>query len=137
MGLILDTCILIDAERAGQDILDLITSVRGRTGSIDLSISSVSLVEMAHGVTRSRSERQSRSRRLFLEDLRSEIIVRPVTEEIAVRAGLLDGELQARGVTVGLADLLIGVTALHHGHGVLTSNVRHFKAVPGLEVVEL
>lgn len=136
MGLILDTCILIDAERAGQDILGLVALVRGKTGSLDISISSVSLVEMAHGVTRARSERQIRSRRFFLNDLRSEIVILPVTEEIAVRAGLLDGELQARGVTVGLADLLIAVTALHHGHGVLTSNVRHFRAIPELEVVE-
>jgi len=49
----------------------------------------------------------------------------------------LNGRLKAKGVTLGLADLLIGVTALHHGHGVLTSNIRHFRAVPGLEVVEL
>jgi predicted nucleic acid-binding protein len=128
---------LIDAERAGQDILELIASVRGETGSIDLSMSSVSLVEMAHAITRARSERHSGSRRRFLDDLRSEIVIHPVTEEIAVRAGLLDGELQARGVTLGLADLLIGVTALHHGHGVLTSNVRHFKLVPARDVVEL
>jgi predicted nucleic acid-binding protein len=137
LGLILDTCVLIDAERAGQNVLDLVASVRGRTGSIDLFISAVSLVEMAHGITRARSGRHSGSRRLFLNDLRSEIVIWPVTEEIAVRAGLLDGELQAKGVTVGLPDLLIGVTALHHGHGVLTSNVRHFKAIPGLEIVEL
>jgi len=137
LGLILDTCILIDAERAGQDILNLIAWIRGKTGSGDVFISAVSLVEMAHGITRARSERHSRSRRLFLDDVRSEIVILPVTEDIAVRAGLLDGELQARGVTVGIADLLIGVTALHHGHGVLTNNVRHFRLVPGLEVLEL
>lgn len=137
MGLIVDTCILIAAERAGQDVLDLVQAIRGHTGRIELSISAISLVEMAHGISRARSERIRQSRELFLGDLRSQVPVYDVTATIGMRTGLLEGELLARGLTVGLADLLIGVTALHHGHGVLTSNVRHFRAVPGLEVVEL
>jgi hypothetical protein len=36
-----------------------------------------------------------------------------------------------------LSDLLIGVTALELGFGVGTSNLRHFRLVPGLSIVQL
>jgi predicted nucleic acid-binding protein len=34
-----------------------------------------------------------------------------------------------------LADLLIGVTALEFGYRIAKANVRHFKMVPGVEIV--
>ena len=57
--------------------------------------------------------------------------VHPVTVPIALRAGQIDGELQATGVRVALADLPIGATALMLGHAVATGNKRHFGIIPG------
>ena len=51
-------------------------------------------------------------------------------------AGKIDGEQRAQGVTIPFADLLIGVTALEHGYSVVTVNVRHFRLIPGLSVVQ-
>jgi predicted nucleic acid-binding protein len=36
-----------------------------------------------------------------------------------------------------MADLLIGVTALEPGYGVVTANVRHLERIPGLNIVQL
>lgn len=63
--------------------------------------------------------------------------VYPVSVSIALRAGKLDGENQARGLKVPLPDLLIGVTALELGYSVGTANLRHFKQIPGLTVLQL
>jgi len=52
--------------------------------------------------------------------------VHPVTAAIALRTGQIDGESQARGIRIPLADLLIGVTALELGFSVATHNARHF-----------
>jgi len=52
-------------------------------------------------------------------------------------AGQIDGESQAPGTSLPLSDLLIGVTALELGYSVATSNVRHFRSIPGLSVVQL
>ena len=38
------------------------------------------------------------------------------------------------GQTTGAHDLLIAATALAHGYGVMTDNIRDFERVPGLEV---
>ena len=63
--------------------------------------------------------------------------IHPVTVPIALRVGQIDGESQAKGVRVPLADLLIGGTALELEYGVATANLRHFQKIPGLTVVPL
>jgi predicted nucleic acid-binding protein len=49
----------------------------------------------------------------------------------------IDGEQRAQSVTIPFADLMIGVTALEHGYAVATVNLRHFRLIPGLEIVQL
>jgi len=60
-----------------------------------------------------------------------------VSASVALRAGRIDGESQARGLKIPLPDLLIGITALELGYNVGTRNLRHFKQVPGLSVLQL
>ena len=51
-------------------------------------------------------------------------------------AGKLDGEQQSKGVVIPFRDLLIGATALSLGYAVLTVNLRDFRRIPGLSVVQ-
>jgi predicted nucleic acid-binding protein len=51
------------------------------------------------------------------------------------RAGKINGQQAAHGIAFPLADLLIGVTALEVGYSVLTTNLRNFQLIPGLQVV--
>jgi predicted nucleic acid-binding protein len=53
---------------------------------------------------------------------------------IALHAGKIDGNLQAKGTRIPLGDLLIGATALELGYSVATHNIRHFEAIPDLTV---
>jgi predicted nucleic acid-binding protein len=52
-------------------------------------------------------------------------------------AGKLDGEQQSKGVVIPFGDLLIGATALSLGYSVLTVNLRDFRRIPGLSIVQL
>ncbi len=128
---------LIDAERARSNVRASLQLAYERTGYADLAVSTITLVELAHGVARSPTDAIRRLREQFLADVRSQIPVYAVDEAIAVTSGLLGGRLKSEGIALGLADLIIGVTALHFGHGVLTRNVRHFKMIPELDVVQL
>jgi predicted nucleic acid-binding protein len=65
------------------------------------------------------------------------MIVHPVSLAIAQLAGRIEGEQAAKGVSIAIEDLIIGVTALHLGFDVATLNVRHFQRIPGLNVVSL
>jgi len=71
------------------------------------------------------------------DDLLAGTPVHPVTIAIALRAGQTDGQMQAAGKRIALADLLIGSTALELGYSVATANVRHFATIPDLSIERL
>ena len=137
MGLILDSSVLIAAEREGKNARQVLMAIRQRIGETEVCISVVTLIELAHGAARADTPQRRLKRHEFIEELISAMPVHPVTVGIALRAGQLDGESQMQGLMVPLADLLIGVTALELGYSVGTSNVRHFGHVPGLSVMHL
>jgi len=137
MGLILDSSILIAAERQGKNARQVLTAIAQTIGEMEVGISVVTLIELAHGAARADTpERRSRRER-FIQELLTAIPVYPVTVSIALRTGQLDGENQLRGLRIPLADLLIGVTALELGYGLYTTNIRHFNRVSGLSVTQL
>lgn len=137
MGLILDSSVLIAAERQGKNAHQALTSIAQGIGDTDVGISVVTLIELAHGAVRADTPERKATREKFIEELLTAMPVYPVSVSIALRTGKLDGENQARGIKVPLPDLLIGVTALELGYSVGTANIRHLKQIPGLTLVQL
>jgi predicted nucleic acid-binding protein len=137
MGLILDSTVLVAAERQGQSARQMLGSVARRSAETEVGISVVTLIELAHGAARANTPERKAKRQKFLDELQTVMPVYPVTVSLALRAGKIDGENQALGVRVALADLLIGVTALELGFIMGTANLRDFQRIPGLSVVEL
>jgi tRNA(fMet)-specific endonuclease VapC len=137
MGLILDSSVLVAAERQGQNARQMLASVAQRVTETEIGISVVTLIELAHGAARANTPERKAKRRKFIEELQTAMPIHPVTVPLALRTGKIDGENQARGVQVALPDLLIGVTALELGYSVGTASLRDFQRVPGLSVVQL
>ena len=137
MGLILDSSVLISAEREGKNARQVLESLAGEISETDVAISVVTLIELAHGAIRADTSERKLKREKFLEELLIAMPVYPVTVTIALRTGRLDAENQIQGFRVPLPDLLIGVTALEFGYSVATSNLRHFKQIPELKVLQL
>ena len=135
MGLILDSSVLIAAERKGSNARQALTEIARSAAGEDVALSVVTLIELAHGAARADAPERKAMRRQFLQELTTALPVHPVTVPVALRAGQIDGENTAKGVRIALSDLLIGVTALELGYRVATANVRHFRMVPGLEIV--
>jgi predicted nucleic acid-binding protein len=111
--------------------------VRAKHGEAVCALSVVTVVELTHGIYRAKGDADRERRRAFSEELRRDMVMHPVSVEIAELAGRIEGEQAARGISIALEDLLIGATALHIGYDVLTLNVRHFQMIPGLLVVQL
>jgi tRNA(fMet)-specific endonuclease VapC len=137
MGLILDSSVAIAGERRGLPVEDLLAFVRGIAGSTEIALSVLSVMELEHGIWRAKDETRARRRRQFLEDLIANVPVYPITTELARRAGQVDAEQQERGVRIAFQDLLIGASALELGYSVVTQNLRHFRMIPGLNVVQI
>jgi len=136
LGLILDTSILIANERRKGSIEEVVFRANA-VGETEVGISSVSVVELTHGVYRARTEAEKERRRVYIDKAFRDLGIYPVTFEIAQLAGRIDGEQAAKGIAIGFEDLVIGATALYLGYGVATYNVKHFELIPGLKIVSL
>jgi predicted nucleic acid-binding protein len=121
----------------GKNARQLLESVALETGDEGIAVSVVTVLELAHGIARADAAERRDRRQRFLDELLTGVPVQPVTVPIALRAGQIDGQSQARGVRIPLSDLLIGTSALELGYGVGTANVRHFQLIPGLNIVQL
>ena len=137
MGLILDTSILIASERRGDAAEDILDQIRAARGEEDVALSAISVVELTHGIYRARTQADRERRRVFAESVFDSLVVYPMTLEIALLAGRIEGEQAAQGNVIDFQDLVIGSTALQFGFHIATLNVRHFKRIPGLQIVAL
>ena len=129
MGLVLDTCILIHAERHGA--LDF--SPWASHG--DAFISAITVSELLVGVHRADSDARRARRSAFVEAILAQLPALDFTTETArVHAGLF-ATLSQQGQMIGAHDLIIAATALLHDCVVLTTNPAEFARVPGLDVL--
>jgi predicted nucleic acid-binding protein len=137
MGPILDSSVVIAAERRGDTPAQFVQQVIAVAGNQEAALSSVGLTELVHGIYRGNSTQIQLRRRMFVEELRVGLAVYPYTAETAMLAGQIDGEQTARGMTIPFPDLLIGATALSLGFSILTVNPRHFRLIPALNVISI
>lgn len=137
MGVILDSSVIIAAERRGHSIRQILEQMGKTQPELEIGVSVVSIAELVHGAYRAKTQEQRERRLEFIERLCSDVPVHPVTLEIARLAGRIEGEQEAKGVQLAFEDLLIASTALQLTYDVATLNLRHFKQIPGLKVVQL
>lgn len=96
MGLILDSSVVIGAERRGDTVEKLIDQIVNRTGDQEAALSAVGLTELIHGIYRARTTEMRLRRQVFLNELRADLTVYPYTEETALLAGRIDGSSRVR-----------------------------------------
>lgn len=137
MGLILDSSILIAGERRGETVKQVIQRVRALCGDQESALSVISIIEFTHGIYRAKTDADRVRRKAFADELVRDMIVHPVSLAIAQLAGRIEGEQAAKGISIAVEDLIIGATALQVGFDVVTLNVKHFQAIPGLNVATL
>jgi tRNA(fMet)-specific endonuclease VapC len=100
-------------------------------------ISALTVAELGHGIYRADTPERAQQRRQFLDELKAHVPIYPVTETTAEIIARIGGTQAAEGVTLPLADLIIGACALELGYAIATSNMRDFNRVPGLVVMQI
>jgi predicted nucleic acid-binding protein len=134
LGLILDSSVIIDAERKGQTVEDLLEQIRQNAGEVEIAICAVTVAELVHGVYRANTQERQQRRRMFIDELKRHVPVHPVTDETGEIIGRISGEPAAKGITIPFDDLAIGASAIEQGYAVATRNARHSQLIPGLVV---
>ena len=137
MGLVLDSGVLIAAEREARPVSSLLETLEQEHGETEIVLSSITVIELEHGLHRAQTAEQARKRREYLDTVFAAIPVEPFTREMAQLAAKIDAEARKLGRTIPFADLLIGVTALHFGYAVGSRNLRHFQMIPSLAVIQI
>lgn len=118
---------LVDAERGGGALEEVVAEE-------ERAISVITVSELLHGVHRARGE--DRVRRLSaVEYLLDALPAVPITHLVARVHAELHADLSSRGVAIGAHDLWIAATALTHGLGIATHDVRDFERVPGVRLL--
>jgi len=117
----------------------LVSDLRGKTSFLqnledrDLFTTVVNAFELFHGAYKSKEKSTNLpATRGLLMSLR----ILGFELEIAERAGEVLAKAQKSGEDVEIRDLLIGCIARERGLALLTYNVKHFRHIPGLRVVD-
>ena len=137
LGLVLDSSVLVAAERAKRTTPEVIRHIRAAVGDVPIIICALTVAELAHGIHGANSEARRQQRRQFLDELKATVPVHPVTEATAEIIARIGSEQAATGINLPLADLIIGACALELGYAIGTNNARDFNRIPGLTVLSL
>ena len=127
--MILDTSFLVDVMNTDDAALRKVDEIEA--DGIEQNVPAMTLQELYIGV--GASDLPERERRKIEYVVESRPIV-PTTEEIARKAGRIDGRLRKRGERIDLGDATIGVTGVVRDEPVVTGNPDHFQRIPGLDV---
>jgi len=133
MALLVDTTVFILLERRRLD-LEALAAMDPATQDEDVSIATITASELLVGVHRAVSNEQQMRRGAFVESILERLPVLPFDLRSARVHARLVAQLDREGARIGAHDLLIAATALNHGCAVLTTNIRDFSRVPGLDV---
>jgi tRNA(fMet)-specific endonuclease VapC len=137
LGLVLDSTVLIAAERRKLTPAQVIETVQRHVGEIPIVVCSLTVAEICHGIYRANSPEIRNRRRAFLDELKATVPIHPVTAATAEIVARIGGEEAAKGINLPLGDLIIGACAFELGYAVGSGNLRDFSRIPGLRVVAL
>ncbi len=130
MGIILDTSVLVEAERRKFEIDKFI---KNREEEI-FGLSIITVSELLHGVHRADSAIRRLKRSAYVEKAIELFPIYVFEISIARIYAELWADLAKKGIQIGAHDLIIGSTALSLGFSVATFNMRHFERIEGLKI---
>ena len=96
-------------------------------------ISQVVLGELEFGVFNSGEHYQARNR-VALDDFLSNVLIAPISNEVAREYGRIRARLKQQGTLIGPNDLWIAAHAVCLGLPLVTANTREFMRVENLEL---
>jgi len=131
MGLIVDTSVLIAAEKRRFDLGRLFADNPKEL----FYIASITAAELLHGVERAQPAARRKARSTYVESILDSLEVIDFDLAVARRHAALWASLEKAGRVIGAYDLLIAATALHFDYAVVTLNMSEFQRANGLKLI--
>jgi predicted nucleic acid-binding protein len=95
LGLVLDSSVLIAAERWKFTPEQAIETLRMTVGDVPIVLCSLTIAEIVHGIYRANTPEVRQRRRAFLDELKSTMPIHPITESTAEIVARIGGEQAA------------------------------------------
>ncbi|MEE8584352.1 MAG: PIN domain-containing protein [Acidobacteriota bacterium] len=133
MGLILDSSVLIAAEKKTLDIIRLLQEES--SGEL-IVIAAMTASELLHGYERAPAGKRRINRRNFVEEMLRRIPCIAFDLDEAREHARIWAALEAQGKRIGAHDLEIAAVCMAHNHRLATLNEHEFQRVPGLQLVD-
>ena len=132
MGLILDTSVIIAAERDEFDLNGLLETY----GEEPVRIAALTASELLHGWERAPLGRRREKRKRFVERMLRILPTAPFDLDTARVHARLWARLEKTGDPIGAHDLIIAATCVREGDAIATLNRRDFSRVIELETID-
>lgn len=133
MGVILDTAVLVSAERGAFDMPGYLAAL----GDEPVALAAISASELLHGVERARDASIRQRRSDFVEGVLANVPIIPFGLAEARTHARIWASLAAAGTPIGAHDLQVAATALVAASSVATLNLDEFGRVPGISLAPI
>ncbi len=131
MGFLIDTSVLIAAERGRFSLADLAAAL----GEEPQALAAITASELLHGVHRAKDPAIRERRLRFVEFIHALFPIVPFDLDAARVHAALWARLEEQGQVIGAHDLLIAATARMLDYGVITLNQDEFQRIPDLTIL--
>ena len=122
---LLDTDICVELFRHNELVIKKIETVGRRS----CFVSEITIAELFYGAAKSGNDKNYDD----VQRVQSLFEVVPLRPSLRLY-GINKASLQAKGLSVGEFDLLIGSCALHNNLVMVTSNLKHFTYIPNIQL---
>ncbi|MFZ2655469.1 MAG: PIN domain-containing protein [Victivallales bacterium] len=127
----IDTCIIVDAERGSASLTERLSGLEDDF----FYISVITASELIYGVHKASDSRQKQRRHAFVEDVLNKFPIIPADLQIARIHAELWADLSSEGAGIGAHDLWIAATCIAYGHKLITDNKSDFGRIKALELI--
>ena len=126
----LETSTIINYLKGHSKTVDIINDLEG-----ELSSSFICMAELYEGIFRVEDKKEQEKGVLDFFSGFSDIF--SVNDEVAKKFGQIRADLKKKGKVIEDLDIFIAATCLVNNLTLVTSNVRHFKRIEGLHILEV
>jgi tRNA(fMet)-specific endonuclease VapC len=96
MGLVLDSSVLIVAEREAKPVSSVLAALQRQHGENEIVLSSITVVELEHGLHRAQTPEQAQKRRNYVDEVFAAIPIESFSREMAQSAAKVEWRSRRR-----------------------------------------
>ena len=126
----LDTTTLIDFLKGEAKAIAMVQGIEWEGERV--SITAPTVLEIARGLDIKHLTAQEK---VMTNEFINTVNILDLDCDAAILAGAIETDLQRSGMTLDLADIMIGAIAIVNDEMFITRNVKHFKGIKGLKVM--